>query len=130
MSPELLSSALETPWVIVVDDDEAMRDSLKFLFESYGLNVEGHDSVESFTRDYKPHARECLLLDHDLPGMSGLNFLATQGDKLNLPVVMMSGCDKRDMRDRALELNVLAYFEKSAANDLLVQTIQEAVGNA
>jgi FixJ family two-component response regulator len=131
MSPDFFSSsAAETPWVIVVDDDEAMRDSLKFLFESYGLNVEEHDSVESYERDHKPHARGCLILDHNLPGMSGLSFLASKGDKLDLPVVMMSGCDKRDMRDRAMELNVLAYFEKPAANDLLVETIRRAVGNA
>ena len=60
------------PTVFVVDDDEAMRSSLKWLIESVGLRVECHASAEGFINSYYPGRSGCLLLDVRMPGMSGL----------------------------------------------------------
>src|SRR6185312_17531800 len=86
------SAGFEDMMVFVVDDDEAVRDSLKLLLESYGMNVEDYASVEAFADGYRPHGRDCLILDQNLPGMSGLDFLASaQGSGLGLPVILMTG---------------------------------------
>ena len=56
------------PIIYVVDDDEAVRDSLKLLLESHGMVVEDYRSSEEFARGYVPGRRGCLILDLHLPG--------------------------------------------------------------
>ena len=58
--------------VFVVDDDQAMRSSLKWLIESVGMSVETYSSADEFIREYYPGRAGCLLLDIRMPGMSGL----------------------------------------------------------
>ena len=60
------------PVVFVVDDDQAIRSSLKWLIESVGLQVEAYASADEFMRSYYPGRAGCLLLDVRMPGMSGL----------------------------------------------------------
>ena len=60
--------------VFVIDDDEAVRGSLKSLFKSVGLNVEVFASADEFLKTEPPDAASCLVLDVRLPGISGLEF--------------------------------------------------------
>ena len=60
------------PTVFVVDDDQAMRNSLKWLIESVSMQVETYDSADAFIQNYYPGRSGCLLLDVRMPGMSGL----------------------------------------------------------
>ncbi|HOP17703.1 MAG TPA: response regulator, partial [Gammaproteobacteria bacterium] len=59
--------------VFVVDDDQAMRNSLKWLIESVGMQVESHASADEFLAQYQPGRAGCLVLDVRMPGMSGLD---------------------------------------------------------
>lgn len=112
----------------IIDDDQAVRDSLKILLESYGLDVEEYASTQDFVRGFRPHARQCLILDQHLPGVTGLDFLASaQGMALTLPVILLTGRGDRSIRDRAYELGVRAYLEKPVADDILMATITQAV---
>ena len=77
------------PTVFVVDDDQAMRNSLQWLIESVGMNVETYDSADEFIRNYYPGRAGCLLLDVRMPGMSGLEVLqAIRTRQPELPVVL------------------------------------------
>lgn len=58
--------------VYVVDDDEAVRDSLQWLLEASSYRVATYDSAEAFLAGFDPDAIACLILDVRMPGMSGL----------------------------------------------------------
>ena len=62
--------------VFVVDDDQAMRNSLKWLIESVGMQVETFGSAQAFLDGYAPVRGGCLLVDVRMPGMSGLELQA------------------------------------------------------
>lgn len=115
--------------VYIVDDDEAVRDSLQVLLESYGIDVEGYKSTEDFARRFQPAARQCLILDQHLPGATGLDFLAARQGALKVPVILLTGRSDSTIRDRAHALGVRAYLEKPVADDVLVEAIAQAVAN-
>jgi len=113
--------------VYIVDDDEAVRDSLKLLLESYGMKVEDYPSTDAFCTGYRPDGRDCLILDHNLPGVSGLDFLSSaQGIGLDVPVILMTGQGDDAIRRRALQLRVAGYFEKPIDDQALIAAIQRA----
>jgi two-component system response regulator FixJ len=117
--------------IFIVDDDEAVRDSLKLLLESYGLSVEDYSSTAEFVTNYRPRAPQCLILDQHLPGATGLDFLASRdGAFLTLPVVLMTGRGDETLRARALALGVSAYLEKPVVDDKLMTAIRGAVEGA
>ena len=61
------------PTVFVVDDDQAMRNSLKWLIESIGMKVRTYSSADEFLNNFYPGRAGCVLLDVRMPGMSGLD---------------------------------------------------------
>ena len=63
-----------TPVIDIIDDDEAVRDSTHALLESYGYEVREHPSAEAFL-DHSGQEPVCLLVDHHLPGMTGVELL-------------------------------------------------------
>src|SRR4029453_16796526 len=80
------------PVVFVVDDDPAMRDSLRWLIESTGLNVETFGDAQTFLARIRPELPGCLVLDVRMPGMSGLDLqaeLARRG--IGLPTIALPG---------------------------------------
>lgn len=114
--------------VFIVDDDEAVRDSLRMLLESCGMDVEDFASTRDFMRKYRPGAHECLLLDQHLPEFTGLEFLASpERGALRLPVILLTGRGDGAIRDRAYELGVRAYLEKPVPDDILLKTIGQAI---
>jgi two-component system, LuxR family, response regulator FixJ len=125
--PRAAAKQAEDAMVFVVEDDEAVRDSLRLLLESYGLAVEDYGSVEEFTESYRPQGRDCLILDHNLPGASGLDFLGARGAAVDLPVILITGRGDPSARARALELGVAAYLEKPLDDQALIAAIRSAV---
>jgi len=120
----------DEPVICIVDDDDAVRDSLKFFLESHGCHVEDYGSTREFLKAYRPREKQCLILDHHLPGETGLEFLESiDGAGLRLPVILVSGGGDRALKDRALKAGVLAYFDKPVDNDALLNTILSAVGD-
>jgi len=68
------------PCVYIVDDDEAVGDSIKLLLETHGMVIEAHRSSEEFARSHVPGRGTCLILELHLSGASGLDYLAQQDD--------------------------------------------------
>ncbi len=117
--------------IFIVEDNGAVRDSLKMLLESYGMAVEDYDSVQAFSAHYRPGPRQCLILDQHLPGMTGLDFLASaQGAALHLPVILVTGRGDGTIRDRAYGMGVHAYLEKPVPEDILLEAVRDAIGDA
>ena len=117
--------------VYVVDDDEAVRDSLKWLLEANDYQVELYDSGESFIAKYDPNAIAVLVLDVRMPGMSGLevqeHLLARNAD---LPIIFITGPGDVSMAVNALKRGAVDFiekpFEQAALKQLVERMLQEA----
>jgi FixJ family two-component response regulator len=101
------------PRVHIVDDDEAMRDSLKWLLESRGLKVELYASGEEFLRAFDRGFCGCLVLDVRMPGMTGLDlYEQLQARASTLPVIFITGHGDVPMAVSALKKGAADFIEK------------------
>lgn len=116
------------PTVYVVDDDDQVRSSLRWLLESVGLPVETFASGDEFLKVYDPNGPGCLLLDVRMPGMSGLDLqehLASQG--IDTPIIVMTGFADVPMAVRALKAGAVEFIEKPFSDQVLLEHIYEAI---
>jgi FixJ family two-component response regulator len=118
--------------IFVVDDDEAVRDSIKVLLEAYGMPVETYPSTEAFSNAYRPGARQCLILDQHLQEMkTGLDFLASpEWAAMRLPVILITGRGDAAIKSRAADLGVSDYIDKPIDAGRLITAIERATGTA
>lgn len=120
----------EEPVIYVVDDDEAVRDSLKILLESYGMMVEDFGSIAEFRRGHVAGRKACMILDLHLPGTSGLDYLATRDCPSPLPVIMITARGDPATRERARQMGARAFLDKPVSDEALLANIKEAFGDA
>ena len=118
----------EQATVFIVDDDEAVRDSLSFLMRSVGLKTESFDSADSFLQAAPQQRAGCLLLDIRMPGMSGLELQGQlEGQGIHLPVIFISGHADVPMAVRALKAGAFDFVEKPFNDQLLLDCVQRAI---
>ncbi|EIC21700.1 response regulator FixJ [Thiorhodovibrio frisius] len=115
-------------WVYVVDDDEAMRESLQWLIESDGMRVRTFGSADAFLSACEPGWSGCLLLDVRMPGMSGLELQAYLSRRsICLPVIVITGHGDVAMAVRAMKAGALDFIEKPFNDDALLGSIRRAL---
>jgi FixJ family two-component response regulator len=121
------SAAHSEPLVYVVDDDPALRDSLRWLIESEGYRVLTYSTAERFLQACNPFAAACLVLDVRLPGMSGLELqreLVRRGE--TLPIIFMTGhAAEQNARD-VLKNGAFHFLEKPFQDAQLLTVIAQA----
>ena len=101
------------PTVFVVDDDPAIRRLIERLAGSVGLNVESHASAEDFLGAFDTERRGCLVLDLQLPGMSGLDLLPkARTARPDVPIVMITAYGDAATERKALEGGAEALLTK------------------
>jgi two-component system response regulator FixJ len=116
------------PTVFVVDDDPAMRESLSFLVDSVGLEVECFATARDFLDRYDGRRGGCLVLDVRMPGMSGLELQERLADRgIDIPIVMITGFGDVPMAVRALKRGALDFIEKPFTDQDLLDRIHEAL---
>lgn len=114
----------DKPTIFVVDDDAAVQDSLKVLLESADHRVETYGSGQDFLDNDRDHVVGCLILDLDLPVMSGLEVLQTLSvERSDIPVILISGQVDRATRDRVLKTGAVTLLEKPIEGGLLIETV-------
>lgn len=116
------------PIVYVVDDDSAVRNSLRLLLKSVGLNATTLGSAQEFLSSYNPHQPGCLLLDVRMPGMSGIELQ----QHLNLrgaviPVIFISGHGDVPMAVEAMQHGAFDFLQKPFRDQDLIDRIQHAL---
>jgi two-component system response regulator FixJ len=96
----------------IVDDDHAVRESLRFLLEVAGHVVETFESAVDFLKSETKHLA-CLILDHHMPHMTGLELAARlRGDGSGVPILLITGAPSPAMLARAVELGIVRVLEK------------------
>jgi FixJ family two-component response regulator len=114
--------------VYVVDDDEAMRDSLVWLLESHGLAVAPYASAEGFLAAYGEAMRGCLVLDVRMPGMSGLElYEALNARRSTLPVIFVTGHGDVPMAVSALKKGAVDFIEKPFRDGDMLRLIEQCL---
>ncbi len=114
--------------VFVVDDDRAMRDSLRWLLESVGLTVRTYPTAADFLREYEPSQPGCLVLDVRMPGMSGLDLQAELVRRgAGLPTIVVTGHAEVPMAVRAVKAGAVDFIEKPFSDQLLLDRVRQAL---
>lgn len=118
----------DSPIVFVVDDQQAVRDSLRWLLESIGIPVRDYPTAEDFLRDYDPAHPGCLILDVRMPGMSGLDLqeeLASRGAEL--PTIVITAHAEVPMAVRAVKAGAVDFIQKPFSDQLLLDRVKQAL---
>ena len=111
--------------IYIVDDDEAVTDSLHALLETFGFKVQSYGSGTEFLADEQNRAAGCLLIDQHMPGASGLDVVASlRKEGVQIPTILISGRLDPSTRERATRLGVRELFDKPVAVSRLIQAIR------
>jgi FixJ family two-component response regulator len=111
--------------VVVIDDDESVREALSNLFRSVGLQVKAYASAAEFLQSKLPDVPSCMVLDVRLPGLSGLDF-QTELAKANvqIPIVFMTGHGDIPMTVRAMKAGAVEFLQKPFRDQDMLDAVQ------
>ncbi|MFM2121265.1 MAG: hypothetical protein RL722_2733 [Pseudomonadota bacterium] len=117
-----------SPLIQLVDDDEAVRESLALLIATVGLRVQTWADPVAFLAGLDREAIGVILLDVRMPGRSGFSVLeALQARGVDTPVVMLTGHGTVELCRRAFKSGAAEFLEKPVEDDLLIETLQQAI---
>ena len=110
--------------VAVVDDDDAVRDSLQFLLEAAGVPVVTYGSAAQFLNEAAISDLSCLVVDQHMPDKTGLQLISCLRRRgTMLPVALITGSPSADLLRLAGELGIAQVLEKPLNDELLLQFI-------
>ena len=114
--------------IAIVDDDEAMQDSLRDLLEAAGLAARCFGSAEDFLQsDLHPKAA-CLIVDIRMPKMSGLELQAKlREEECNVPIIFISAHGDAKMRIQAMRRGAVEFLAKPFDHQLLLKRVRSAL---
>jgi len=116
------------PRVHIVDDDEAVRSSLRFLIRSVGLAAQPYESAQAFLESYDPRQPGCLLLDVRMPGMSGLDLQQELNQRgATIPVIFITGHGDVPMAVAAMQCGAFDFLQKPFRDQDLLDRVQRAM---
>ncbi len=114
--------------VRIVDDDAEQLKSLAFLLRMGGFEVMTYQSAQSFLEMDDPRKPGCLLLDHRMPGMTGMELQAELVERGSLlPVIFLSAHGDIPMAMQAVHRGAMDFLVKPAAPDVLIASVEKAV---
>ena len=114
--------------VFVVDDDVSLREAIKSLLRSVGLQVEVFGTAADFVKYKFPDVAACLVLDIRLPGVSGLDFQAELAKaNIHIPIVFITGHGDIPMTVRAMKAGAVEFLTKPFRDQDLLDSVQIAL---
>lgn len=115
------------PVVIVIDDDQGIRDAIGSVLEDDGQTVQTYASSEAFLEAYRPGRETCLLIDANLPGMSGIDLLRHLSESGHRPpAIMITGHGDVSMAVEAMRAGASDFIEKPVSAGELIASIERA----
>jgi len=121
----------ENATIHVVDDDAAVRDSLRWVIESNGWKVEAHPTAEAFLNSYTPNQLGCLILDVRMPGMSGPELQKLLSERqCSMPIIFISAHGTVPVAVRAMQAGAIDFIMKPFDNNTLLERVDQCVERA
>ncbi|HEY3048777.1 MAG TPA: response regulator [Polaromonas sp.] len=122
-----MSSSL-SPLVHLIDDDEAVRNSLALLIGTVGLRVQSWADPQAFMKAFDRQSIGAIVLDVRMPGISGLSVLeALKAQGVDQPIIMLTGHGTVEMCRRAFKSGAAEFLEKPVNDEQLLEALQHAV---
>jgi two-component system response regulator FixJ len=119
--------SIASPVIIVIDDDAAVRNSLKFSLEIEGFSVRTYSSPNEVLSGGALPASSCLIVDQNMPGMSGLSLLAALRKRgVHTPAILVSAHVTSSLKDEAARAG-LPVVEKPFLGNMLIDGIHAAI---
>jgi FixJ family two-component response regulator len=118
----------EIPVISIVDDDESVREAIESLLKSVGYIAKVFPSAGDFLRSGQLDDTGCLILDVQMPGMSGLELQSRlMASKSPVPIIFISAHADAEARARALEAGAVGFLQKPFSEDALLNAIKSSV---
>jgi two-component system response regulator FixJ len=115
--------------VQIIDDDDALRDSLTFLLSSVGIEAKSYDSAAAFLNDPQRAACGCIVTDVRMPGMTGIDLLRKlKSEGVSVPIIVMTGHGDVPLAVEAMKLGAFDFVEKPFDDDALLTSVRAALG--
>ena len=119
---------MNEPTVYLVDDDNAVLKSLRWLIESVGLKTKSVGAASSFLDIYDPYSPGCLVLDVRMPGMTGLQLQVLLNERgIEVPVIIMTGHSDVATCTESFRNGAFDFIEKPADDEFLLSRIRAAI---
>jgi FixJ family two-component response regulator len=117
-------------WIAIVDDDPSVLKALKRSLRVRALQSKTFGSAQEFLAALPDGLPKCLIVDLQMPGMSGLELLVhmTRRD-INVPTIIMTAHDDMGVRQRCKAAGAIAFFAKPLANASLFMAVDAAIGD-
>jgi FixJ family two-component response regulator len=122
------ASVIEHRIISIVDDDESVREAIESLMKSVGYSARVFPSASDFLGSGFLNSTDCLILDVQLPGMSGLelqNHLIASNCRV--PIVFISAHCTAESRARAIEAGAVGFLQKPFSEDALLNAISSSL---
>lgn len=114
--------------IAIVDDDEAMQDSLRDLMEAAGLAAQSFGSAEEFLKSDLHRKAACLIVDVRMPKMSGLELQARlKEEECDVPIIFITAHGDAKMRIQAMRRGAVEFFSKPFDHQLLLKRVRAAL---
>jgi FixJ family two-component response regulator len=114
--------------IAIVDDDEAMQDSLRDLMEAAGLAARCFGSAEEFIKSDLHFKAACLIVDIRMPQMSGLELQAMlREEDCNVPIIFITAHGDSRMRIQAMRQGAVEFLAKPFDHQLLLKRVRSAL---
>jgi two-component system, LuxR family, response regulator FixJ len=118
----------ETAIVHVIDDDEALRDSLAFLLRTANLEVMSHASAAAFLNALPLTGLTCIITDVRMPGLSGIDLLRRVKELgIEVPVIVITGHGDVPLAVEAMRFGAVDFLEKPFDDEVLLQSVRAAL---
>jgi FixJ family two-component response regulator len=118
----------DTPTVNIVDDDDLVRASIQGMLKSVGLRSQAFANPQEFLRSQHSDGPSCLILDVQLPGLSGLDFQQALADAgFQIPIIFITGYGDIPMSVKAMKSGAVEFLTKPFRDEDLLAAIQQAL---
>ena len=118
----------ENPVISIVDDDESVREAIESLMKSVGYIAKVFSSAGEFLKSEYLNDTGCLILDLQMPGMSGLELQSRlAASRSRVPIIFISAHSDAEARARALEAGAIGFLQKPFSEDALLDAIKSSL---
>jgi two-component system, LuxR family, response regulator FixJ len=117
--------------VHVIDDDEAVRQSLQFLLRASGVSARTYESASAFLNALPTVETGCIITDVRMPGISGIELLRRLGDmQIRMPVIVITGHGDVPLAVEAMKYGAVDFLEKPYEDELLLGSVRSALNRS